>query len=848
MYHLDNESGVSTFALAPVKNTQRLWFTEGGHGNAISYPGADWFNMVQAELLSILDDAGIQPNKGQLNQISLAIRKLSENKVEDFSQNLKQADGYKLVGRCKSVAELRTIRPTEHGQRILVDAYYEGGTTGGGEFVADLQDMITPDDGGVCFVVENNGGRWKRISSVAAVEDFGAKGDKQTDDSAAFKNAAAYAKRKKVPFVAQGKYKLTQVINLREVEVQAGSCDILLEGDGQLILGGHANSGFNPVQTLGKAMVAKLVLDPAPYTRPTIRCIGAKNQIITVKSTNYMQLYMSTDPATFPADASIAYSTFNLNFVLKLEIATDPRFDGGENRDGAGSANQWCNENIFNLNRCWALILSGSYRHNCNYFLGGSFEGAKAFIDVQTGNKNQFIHTRLESVGWVRFGENTSGNVISRAYFSSLSHVPLNVEDHGVLNRFETAALENGQVTRVLDVNPFSVRFNHNLLDTEVSQFIRATKHYGTIAESEVVRMEGRKDILIFNTDNQASSYQVRVYVFDKDGKVKDLSQLEIDSNFIRYEPEYQRLTGTMRGNMEYGIYRLLLKTPGEHYVKIMLAASKNKDEGVSRYFTVDLYSDRVRHLPQYAKSKICVREPTQYIGFKGDKLNCPTGQITVVEHIHSTIMQKQSQELTLTSPVPGSSLKQNDLVGIENEGGQVFWSKIRQLSDELIQLGQVKQYTIQLTDTLPEWVSVGDKLYISRFEPPTKRYEYSRQIKGTAAGYTENTVDVTGMVTLYPDGRIEQSFRLSALHYSWFISDRGKVGTHLIPVNLWTAMPNKVTKVIAKSMTGSSDEWLLDWALHKQNESKGWVFINVVQGKAATEHSADLYVIVEGY
>lgn len=176
MYHLDNESGVSTFALAPVKNTQRLWFTEGGHGNAISYPGADWFNMVQAELLSILDDAGIQPNKGQLNQISLAIRKLSENKVEDFSQNLKQADGYKLVGRCKSVAELRTIRPTEHGQRILVDAYYEGGTTGGGEFVADLQDMITPDDGGVCFVVDGNGGRWKRIiTATLHVDDFGIK-------------------------------------------------------------------------------------------------------------------------------------------------------------------------------------------------------------------------------------------------------------------------------------------------------------------------------------------------------------------------------------------------------------------------------------------------------------------------------------------------------------------------------------------------------------------------------------------------------------------------------------------------------------------------------------------------
>ncbi|WP_227718418.1 hypothetical protein [Pasteurella multocida] len=49
----------------------------------------------------------------------------------------------------------------------MVDAYYEGGTTGGGEFVADLQDMITPDDSGLCFVVEGgNAGRWKRVSAV----------------------------------------------------------------------------------------------------------------------------------------------------------------------------------------------------------------------------------------------------------------------------------------------------------------------------------------------------------------------------------------------------------------------------------------------------------------------------------------------------------------------------------------------------------------------------------------------------------------------------------------------------------------------------------------------------------
>lgn len=221
MYHLDNDSGVSTFALAPVKSTQRLWFTEGGHGNAISYPGADWFNMVQAELFSILDDAGIQPDKGRLNQISLAIRKLSEGKVEDFSQQLKQADGYKYIGRCKSVAELRTIRPTENGQRILVDAYYEGSTAGGGEFVADLQDLITPDDGGTCFVVPNNGGRWKRLFSSSLQDtDFGVIGGVADDTTNlnAFLDALRTYKVK--GYFTSRHYKTSAALNIAGVDIE----------------------------------------------------------------------------------------------------------------------------------------------------------------------------------------------------------------------------------------------------------------------------------------------------------------------------------------------------------------------------------------------------------------------------------------------------------------------------------------------------------------------------------------------------------------------------------------------------------------------------------------------------
>lgn len=84
MYALDNNSGV--VVMPEVKNQQfqpnaPRWFTEGGNGIAPSYPGADWFNIVQAELLNILKEAKITPDKNKLNQITEAIRGVVDAKV-----------------------------------------------------------------------------------------------------------------------------------------------------------------------------------------------------------------------------------------------------------------------------------------------------------------------------------------------------------------------------------------------------------------------------------------------------------------------------------------------------------------------------------------------------------------------------------------------------------------------------------------------------------------------------------------------------------------------------------------------------------------------------------------------
>lgn len=77
MYGLDNNSGVSVMpAIAPKTSPTPLWFTEGGTNQSPSYPGQDWFNQIQAELLNVLVDAAIAPNKADRTQFSTAIKKI----------------------------------------------------------------------------------------------------------------------------------------------------------------------------------------------------------------------------------------------------------------------------------------------------------------------------------------------------------------------------------------------------------------------------------------------------------------------------------------------------------------------------------------------------------------------------------------------------------------------------------------------------------------------------------------------------------------------------------------------------------------------------------------------------
>lgn len=106
MFHVDNNSAVPVMPVVkPVVSAVTSFFTEGGNGVPPTYPGPDWFNIIQSELLAILAAAGIIPDKASNVQLLAAMRVLfldaSQNgaDIQDkaaFLQNLGLGEGSAL--------------------------------------------------------------------------------------------------------------------------------------------------------------------------------------------------------------------------------------------------------------------------------------------------------------------------------------------------------------------------------------------------------------------------------------------------------------------------------------------------------------------------------------------------------------------------------------------------------------------------------------------------------------------------------------------------------------------------------------------------------------------------------
>lgn len=120
--------------------------------------------------------------------------------------HFKSKTGFDLIGQVSSYAKLKLVTPKRIGQKILLSSYYEGGTTGGGEFVSVLGTAV--DDGGHICVPAASTMYWQRVSSEVKTSDYGIfsqsiSASSKVDHSVKLQNAINRAKSLLCPLVSE---------------------------------------------------------------------------------------------------------------------------------------------------------------------------------------------------------------------------------------------------------------------------------------------------------------------------------------------------------------------------------------------------------------------------------------------------------------------------------------------------------------------------------------------------------------------------------------------------------------------------------------------------------------------
>lgn len=116
-FWIDTGTGTPTDpGTTAVINAVRQFATEGGLGVPPTIPGAEWFNMMTSEVLAVLQDAGITPNKASHTQLRDAIKQIVFNNAASLIGSAAgTADAITAVFSC-------VITSLTHGMRLYVRA------------------------------------------------------------------------------------------------------------------------------------------------------------------------------------------------------------------------------------------------------------------------------------------------------------------------------------------------------------------------------------------------------------------------------------------------------------------------------------------------------------------------------------------------------------------------------------------------------------------------------------------------------------------------------------------------------------------------------------------------------
>lgn len=161
--------------------TPNKLFTDGTRQIPGTRVPAWWLNQLQNELVNVLKAAGIEPDKADEGQVAKALHRL----IADRSTTV-----------VESVAALRELAAVAENQVVTVRGYHaDTPGVGGGLFYAAEQSAA--DNGGT-VIAATNGWVWHKFDTELTPEDFGARGDGQADDTAAFEALERVVKHQRV--------------------------------------------------------------------------------------------------------------------------------------------------------------------------------------------------------------------------------------------------------------------------------------------------------------------------------------------------------------------------------------------------------------------------------------------------------------------------------------------------------------------------------------------------------------------------------------------------------------------------------------------------------------------------
>ncbi len=145
-------------------------------------------------------------------------------------------------------------------------------------------------------------------------------------------------------------------------------------------------------------------------------------------------------------------------------------------------------------------------------------------------------------------------------------------------------------------------------------------------------------------------------------------------------------------------------------------------------------------------------------------------------------------------------------------------------------------------------------------------RRDYSREQTPVNPVHASERYKTEGSVSVYPDGRIVQTFWLKVVAHTFWLPEElpgfqvASANDVSVALPLWTAMPNKVTNVQVQPLRCSDPnksqyyyaeaaELPAAWALRKQKDNKNtvWLDIGRIAGSIGNDR-IDIFVNVEGY